>query len=355
MGFIRLLLAVSVLIAHAGPLFGLTLIGGKMAVQSFFIISGFYMALILNEKYIGKNGSYRLYITNRFLRIFPLYWLILLLTCLLFLFLQNGFQSFIQLASSYHPVTMMYLILTNLFMLGQDWGMFLEVNKHGLLYFSTAYEGTTPFVYLHLLVPQGWTLAIELTFYLLAPFLVKRRLWLIIVGAFASLLLRLFLYAHGLHHEPWTNRFFPTELLFFLLGILSYRIFKKIHLTKIPYRTVMCVYIGFLCLTFLFPFLPKMIGTFDLFQWVYYVSLVCSMPFFFYSFQKSKIDAYLGELAYPLFVSHFFIIYLIRFLLPESLSQFTAILTLCLTILLSILLLKLIAPITTLRLKRVKK
>ena len=47
-------------------------IRGYVSVQVFYIISGFYMALILNTKYVGP-GSYRVFIANRLLRIFPAY------------------------------------------------------------------------------------------------------------------------------------------------------------------------------------------------------------------------------------------------------------------------------------------
>ena len=67
------------------------------AVQVFFIISGFYISLILNEKYIDGNGGYFLYLSNRFLRIFPLYWLLMLLYILVriqFDGLANFLKSF---------------------------------------------------------------------------------------------------------------------------------------------------------------------------------------------------------------------------------------------------------------------
>ncbi len=51
MGLLRIILAISVLISNSTPNFGLKFIGGVMAVETFFIISGFYMSLILNEKY----------------------------------------------------------------------------------------------------------------------------------------------------------------------------------------------------------------------------------------------------------------------------------------------------------------
>ena len=67
MGIIRLLLALAVLLAHVenAPAFLLRFIPGSLAVQCFYIISGFYMALVLNGKYSSKRDFY----FNRFLRL----------------------------------------------------------------------------------------------------------------------------------------------------------------------------------------------------------------------------------------------------------------------------------------------
>ncbi len=51
MGVMRFLLALSVLILHTAPDSAFPMVGGRVAVETFFMISGFYMALILNEKY----------------------------------------------------------------------------------------------------------------------------------------------------------------------------------------------------------------------------------------------------------------------------------------------------------------
>jgi peptidoglycan/LPS O-acetylase OafA/YrhL len=69
MGVLRTLLALSVVLSHSGPLFGIELVGGQLAVQSFYMISGFYMTMVLTEKYVNANSSYRLFISNRILRL----------------------------------------------------------------------------------------------------------------------------------------------------------------------------------------------------------------------------------------------------------------------------------------------
>ena len=83
MGTIRLLLAISVVVAHSNPIFGQRLWEGEIAVELFFIISGFYMALILNEKFNTFDKTVVFY-KNRFLKLFPIYWSFLVFAFLLF-------------------------------------------------------------------------------------------------------------------------------------------------------------------------------------------------------------------------------------------------------------------------------
>ena len=83
MGTLRFLLAMSVAYGHAGNFLGFPLVPGDTAVQTFYAISGFYMALVLNEKYRPESSSYFLFISNRFLRLFPIYATVLALTLLL--------------------------------------------------------------------------------------------------------------------------------------------------------------------------------------------------------------------------------------------------------------------------------
>ena len=60
------------------------MIPGTEAVEIFFIISGFYMGLILRGKYEQRAHSTRLFYQNRFLRLYPTYLVCVLLTWGLF-------------------------------------------------------------------------------------------------------------------------------------------------------------------------------------------------------------------------------------------------------------------------------
>src|SRR5262249_19746754 len=74
-----------------------------------------------------------------------------------------------------------------------------------------------------LIIPQGWSLALELWFYLLVPLLWRasdRTLWIIVA---ASVALRLTLIAFSLPFFPSQQRVFPPEIMVFVLGMLSFR------------------------------------------------------------------------------------------------------------------------------------
>jgi peptidoglycan/LPS O-acetylase OafA/YrhL len=93
-----------------------------MAVQTCFMLSCFYMAQILTTKYVGP-GSYRLFLSNRLLRIFPAYWVVLLASLVL-CFLAEPVIGHSRL-SVYRQHALMpgsWLILagSNLLILGQD-------------------------------------------------------------------------------------------------------------------------------------------------------------------------------------------------------------------------------------------
>ncbi len=76
MGFLRFILALTVLMNHAGKVFGLKYIyPWHMPVMMFFVISGFYMQLIA-KKYAERKVS-DFYI-SRIIRIYPLYYFILI-------------------------------------------------------------------------------------------------------------------------------------------------------------------------------------------------------------------------------------------------------------------------------------
>lgn len=317
MGLLRFLLAISVALSHSSSIFGFHLFNTEVAVKAFFIISGFYMTLILNEKYIGINGSYKLFITNRLLRLFPIYWIVLLLTILYSVFLSiytdgNDLGSFTCYADYWNIMSLgsfIYLVFTNLFLFLQDTVMFLSLDtNNGHLFFTSNFRDNTPELYTFLIIPQAWTVGVEITFYIIAPFLVRRKLKIIILLIMLSLILRAILYFYfNLKNDPWTYRFFPTELVFFLLGIVSYHGYKKLQNLSIKKTHLKLIWFSVLGITISYNFLP-IPGK----DYLYLFGFFITLPFIFILTKNWKKDSYIGELSYPIYISHILILTIIK-------------------------------------------
>ena len=312
MGIIRILLTISVIVSHSTPIPGLCLPDGETAVQAFFIISGFYMSLVLNEKYTEKKAL-RHYLKNRFLKIYPVYWCVLLLTLSfsLAIFLKShgsntaGFTYYAEYGDSMSPATFLFLIFTNIFIFFQDIVMFLGLNTStGELFFTANFRETLPMLYDFLFIPQAWTIGVELMFYLIDPFLVRRKLKIIVLFIAVSLLLRLALYHYGLYEDPWSYRVFPNELALFLCGTVAYHIYRRLPSIDTGRNYLMLIYGCILLLIVTFEMIPVV---FLLKKTVFLAVFAIALPFIFQLWKRSAKDRYIGELSYPVYISHLLI------------------------------------------------
>ena len=201
--------------------------------------------------------------------------------------------------------TLLFMIFTNVFLFFQDVVMFLGFDKaDGSLFFTADFHQTNPKLYYFLFVAQAWSIGIEVMFYLIAPFLAKRSLKIIILILISSFALRMVIYYHfNLQHDPWSYRFFPTELLFFLLGIIAYRIYtilKEKQLNNIFLKSVFIAVVAF-SLMYRYITIP---GKMTLYLLLFFSAL----PFIFILSKNWKTDRQLGELSYPIYISHIFIL-----------------------------------------------
>ena len=297
MGLLRFLLALSVVIDHTGPIFGYHLISGKMAVQTFFILSGFYMALILNEKYVHQKNAFWLYISNRFLRIYPLYWLVLICTCIFLLMLKTFSDTFTQI-----PVTELFIKNITIFATTDYWWK------------SATYNG--------LYVFQAWTLGLEFIFYLLAPVLVFRS-WRSVFGLLLGSLMLRFVATHFVVFYPFEfiDRFFVTEICFFLFGILAYKIYAKplFPLTQIYTKYGKGIIVLAICATLFFQFIPSGdIFADNKFLWLYFLLIGSSLPAIFGITKKIIWDRLIGDLSYPIYISHALLIDVAKSIWPQQ-------------------------------------
>ena len=225
MGVLRTLFAIAVVFAHT---YGFVFVGGKNAVQLFYMISGFLISHVLVERktYSSINSFY----INRYLRLYPIYFLVALLSLLVFVFAAaNGKDVvFFQVYRDAPVAANILLGISNATIFFQDWVMFSAVKQKELV-FSSDFFKSEVVLYPGLLVPQAWTLGVELAFYLIAPFVLARRRVLLLLLAL-SIALRAYLFYIGLgKSDPWTYRFFPAELALFLLGALAHQVLLPLY------------------------------------------------------------------------------------------------------------------------------
>ncbi len=199
-GTYRTLLALMVVALHLG---GIPVIGAY-AVFGFYSLSGYLMTFIMQNNYGYTSGGLYKYALNRFLRIYPIYWIALLFSVGLAWYLGSSFTS------NYHPA----------FYLPEDLS---ELGKNFFLFF--------PFQERPRLAPPAWALTVELFFYILIGLGISksRRRTLIWLG--------LSIVYHGLiivFEMGWHQRYYtiPAASLPFATGALIYH-FKRpfIHFT----------------------------------------------------------------------------------------------------------------------------
>jgi peptidoglycan/LPS O-acetylase OafA/YrhL len=195
-----------------------------------------------------------------------------------------------------------YVVGTNAVLWGQDAALFLEFSGDGRsLDFTTNFAATYPFVEKLLLVPQAWSLSIELGFYLLAPWLVMLRTASLVGILIATLVARIALAAGGLSFDPWTYRFFPVEIGSFTAGMIVYRSMAE---RRAPRSVQWLALAGLIAATLTLSAVPDGWPT----RVLFYAYCAWALPYAFQLTRKSRVDRYLGDLSYPVYLSHLLVI-----------------------------------------------
>lgn len=303
-GLIRLLLALSVLVDHSAPIFGLQLAGGEMAVLSFYAVSGFYMTMILSGPYAGRIGDF---FRNRFLRLFPMYWATLGLAVVPSIALwiatagarAGSLHAWRQDLASLGPGATLLVCFSTPFIFLQELTYFFAADPTtgSLAPVLDFRKAAVPLHGFHP-VPPSWSLSLELYFYLLAPWIVRWRIRSIALLAGSTLLGWIVLFHGGLGFDPWTYRFFPTSISFFLMGALSWKIGARHGTRSVPRGIAIAVWILLLCTILVW---DGGIGTRSI---AFVAVLAASLPTVFRLTRDWKWDRWIGDISFPLYLVH---------------------------------------------------
>ena len=330
MGLLRLLLATAVIAEHSKPIFGLTLTGGHLAVRLFFIISGFYMALILSTKYTAAQPNrYWLFISNRFSRIYPSYFVVLFLSLAFYaagsFYLHHPADRLVLWQSAWQhgerwslffvglcQVTVIGMDAVCMFVYNLTQGIHLpgpDTPVASMAWLPTAGADPSGIVptWRFMFVPQSWSIAIELVFYLLVPWLISLRTRTLVVLGGLSLSFYLvgdwLLYPVLFHLLSYF--FFPFHLVLFILGMLAYR-HSDVYLARLNRPLKIALVAAMFALLVVAQFLPSGIKGLSCIVLVF-----LSLPILFEWTRSSRFHKYVGDLSYPVYICHIFVKWLL--------------------------------------------
>jgi peptidoglycan/LPS O-acetylase OafA/YrhL len=285
MGAIRLFLAIAVLLEHFDhrvlserslpfDVAALGNINGARAVLLFYVISGFLISFALHEKYSSDRSGTLAFYHARFLRIYPLWWAVLIFSVAVMLF--KGPTSL----SNYFPAVMLF---------GLDW--IIPLRLYPQFDWSVLPPGTG----------IAWTLGAELTFYLVAPWLLRHNtaaLAVLIGSALVRTIAHARMSVDDLGYNNLTFFFFPATVMFFLLGHFAAVVSRRYLLGRSASIALLVSSI-----TLFGQVYPRI----SIDSWSDYLASACfamALPGIFAGTKDNRLSNYLGDLTYPLYLTH---------------------------------------------------
>jgi peptidoglycan/LPS O-acetylase OafA/YrhL len=317
LGTLRFLLALAVVSGHSpfGPIPGTQFIVGGTAVQAFFVISGFFITLVLCEN-PAYQSTFKFY-GSRYLRLWPMYFVCAVPTLLLSSYNVYSFGSesatYVETFGRLDLLGKMFVLFSNLTIFLQDWTLFLQANwLTGTLSFTPNFNaGSHPIMARLLWDAPAWSLGIELVFYLIAPFIVRSPRRVLTLMA-ASLAVRIFVAQYQQMIDPWTYRFMPSELCMFCFGSIAYHLHKRSKAWQqgVLWRPLTTLFgvsglvILIIAIAFHHTGLRASSRVLLLQSPALLLVIVAFIGPIFALTRSSKLDRWLGDMSYPTYLTH---------------------------------------------------
>ena len=256
---------------------------GAQAVSCFFVLSGYLMAKSIDTTYRRTWSGFLKYITNRALRIYPTYWLVLLPSCLFLLFFPS-------------KVLISQMVLTS-----DMAAVFANITLFNLYSFDNIF------------VPPAWSLTIELLFYIVIG-LIPLNFKTARLGFILSVPLLAVVYFLGFDTNEHITRLAQGQLCFSLGAFINYSSLQ-VRKHKLAYSIVILSLLSFawyILNYFSLRIYPSImyVGAFASGAMIIVLrsSFFENSPCTTASRQALvKLDKFLGDIAYPLFLVHYFI------------------------------------------------
>ena len=187
-------------------------------------------------------------------------------------------------------------------MLGLDQYSFLELTGGSL--HPAPFNQTEHSLYRLMPLGQAWTLGLEMTFYLMAPFVVRRRIATVLALIGASFAVRLGLQAGwGLDGDPWSYRFFPSELALFLAGCIAYHCYRNEAMRPLLVTVSAAIFVVLL--------INRWHGLTRVASVAFLAAAIVAIPSLFRVTKRWRWDRELGELSYSLYLCHGLVIFIL--------------------------------------------
>lgn len=171
--------------------------------------------------------------------------------------------------------------------------------EHGSLIPVWSSDGLPTHPSIFYVIPQAWSMSLELMFYALAPFLVRRHWLMLLAYIAATYAARQLLMAYGFNGSGFVYRFFPVELGLFLAGVLAHRVFAFADARrKGSLAASVAVTAALISMMFIMRY-------WDMWEsHRFYALVVVALPSLFLVSRHFAFDRWLGELSYPIYLCH---------------------------------------------------
>ncbi len=253
---------------------------GARGVQLFYVASAFTLFLSYNYRKGKEIHTNRNFYLRRYFRIAPLYYL--------------GIIYYFLFYSS--ETTSAFNVFSN----------FLFV--HGL----------SPY-WIDNLVPGGWSITVEMTFYLIFPFIAKKintlnqAVKFTLFSCICTAILKIILIKYPLIHESdvWAHYlflFFPNHLPVFGIGIIAYFIIDRKDYQLSPFSLILLFIV--LIIQFIWEtiewvaFIPN-----HLFFGAAFLVLLLALQKKEYVLVVNKVTCFMGKISYSAYLVHFAVLF----------------------------------------------